>query len=494
MRSLSLALAVIGLSFPVFAAAPLELHRGSTREWVRYTGTQTDSVRYRLEFIDSTSKDSSSPYSAMVLLPDSSAYVSQTVTRKDAITDWKVRIVIPDSTSVTDSAILRVFSVYIGLDVFSTGSDVKLLNLAYWKTPSKHFPIDVQFNPVVDVEQFLHLNTVYKFPFLPTGAWDLALLNNAPTRRDLSLGDSGSVFTTALGSGFSGTPPMISRKDSIGITGWLRKGWYWKLTSVDGKPFSTSPGGLAHRLRKRESWVYRDSSKEVNTRPPCSLIALELLETPSDSSGWTRLKLRKSVRPDSGSPKDTNITILLDTLRHRMRTSNDSGTPWSLPKSMEGRWSICLLKHLLFPDSTSTRYRERASSFQGEMPRVTNSIEYDLRLHKEIGATYIRTDDWYSIAGGDPPTFMYSWTLVAHSLDNIILPTSVMNQRQARDLTWLRERISQDPTLEVARFGLDGSCLRGSGTEASNLLELRGVGVVRFRDGQEMVELRVLHP
>lgn len=494
MRTHPLVLAAFGLAFPVFAAAPLNLHRGSTREWVKYTGSRPDSVRVRLEFLDSTYKDSSTPFTANVLPPGSTVYESKTATRKEVITEWKVRITIPDSASIKDSAVLRVSSVYIGLDVFGTGSDVRLLNLAYWKTPSKHFPIDVQLNPAIEVNQYLRLNALNYPPTLPTGAWELGLLNNDPMRRDLRLDDDGSLSTTSLGSGFSGSPPIVSRKDSIGITGWLRKGSYWKLSAADGKTFSRAPGGLVHRLKKGESWVYRDSSKEVGTFPPRSMVFLELLETPSDSVGWTRLTLRKTVHPDLGSPKDTTITIFLDTLHHLVRTGTESGTPWSLPKSLEGRWGIGLMKHLLAPDSAVSLYKESFGSSQGEANRTASWNQYVLKIDKDIGATSIRTDDWYSIAAGGSPTFMYSWTLVGHSLDNIILPSSTRSPARIRDLAWLKERIDRDATLEVARFGLDGSCLRGSGTEALRLLELRGVGVVRLRDGQEMVDLRVIHP
>ena len=150
-------LALIGIALPVFAATPLSLHRGSTREWVRYTGTKPDSVRYRLEFLDSTSRSTSSEYKASYIPPGGTVCVDKLVPRKDLVTEWKVRVTIPDSPSVVDTAILRVVGVTIDYDVFKTGSTAQILNLAYWYKPSVHCPIDVQINPVTEVQRYLTL-------------------------------------------------------------------------------------------------------------------------------------------------------------------------------------------------------------------------------------------------------------------------------------------------------------------------------------------------
>lgn len=489
-----LLVALVGLQ--LHAAPPLELHRGSTRDWVRRSGPNADSVRYRLQFLDSTYHDTTF-YTTYA----DSDFASTTVVTRESWYDWRVRITLPDSPSVEDTAVLRVLSTKRDPNPYNAsdkGYDIR--QLAFWAIPSDHFPIDVQSNPQEQVRALTYFGEVRYYTLLPyTGAWEMALNWNC-TNCGISVGDmDGDLYYSQLWVGYWHSVPTVTTKDSVGITSWMSNGNIWTLTASDGTPLPKVRRGLNHTLRKGESWVYKDSSrKEFGTldNAPPALISLELLDTPSDSAGWTCLSVRETTAPDTGKRTDSALEIRLDTLRQIVRvlkgSKEDVGTPWSVPSTMEGKWALGLLTHPLFPDSENTRYGEVSGERQGEMDYTTRQDSHEMHIQKDIGSTRI----FESHTTNSFPVYnsRYTWTFVAHSLDNSILSTSSGMLRQARDLAWLWERLSGNPDIEVVRFGLDGSSLRGRGTEALKLLDMRGVGVVQVQDGQEIVRLRVLRP
>lgn len=264
-------------------------------------------------------------------------------------------------------------------------------------------------------------------------------------------------------------------------------------------------GGFGHRLKSGEIWIYRDSTGN-NVYPSLNrraYVSLELLAPPSDSAGWTRLSVRKSVHPDTGDAKDTVLAIRVDTLRRMVRNGNDLVTPWLVSPvtganwmlvspSMEAEWALGLMDHPIFPDSTKSRYAIGGSSHEGEVPSSGTSRSFQMNLVDSIGATSIlsASRSW-GVMYNEP---FSSWKFVAHSFDNTILPTSAKLPAQDRDLAWLRERIAHDPSLEIIRIVPDGSSTRARGAEASKLLNARGIGVIRVRDRQELVQLRVVRP
>lgn len=485
---------VASLCSSLLAAAPLGLHVGSTRDWVRYTGSRPDSVRYHLEFLDSTFKQTTSQYRASYIPAGGTVYVEEFYPRKDLVTDWKVLVTIPDSPSVRDTATLRVVGVDIDFDVFKTGSNVRIGNLAYWYKPSAHCPIDVQMNPIAEVKRYSTLVGSEPVDLLPNGTWELTLMNRSTARVGIRLSSDSTLSTISLGSGFSGSVPTVAGKEGIGLTSWLRDGSYWRLKAADGKPLPSEPGGLGHSLASGECWIYRDSTG--NSLYPAltrkAYVSLELLAPTSDSAGWTRLSLRRSVHPDTSTPKDTTLDIRIDTLHRIVRIGNETGAPWLAPASMEAKWALGLMEHLILPDSAKSRYYSMTSRWEGEVPSSGTTNDWRMFLRDSIGATSISSNSrsWgvMSFQG------FASWTLVAHSLDNTPLATSTAPARPVRDLAWLRTRIEQDPSLEVVRIGLDGARTSARGTAALSLLQERGVGIVQARDGEQLVRVRVARP
>ena len=497
-------LALIGIALPVFAATPLSLHRGSTREWVRRVGYSGDSVRYHLEFLDSTSRDSTSDSEGSYTPSDSIGQVVGTYRAADTTIDWRVRITRSDSPSVADTAILRVVRSrwFMFSDSFPPQEKRRIQGLAFWLRPSRHFPIDLQ----------LHSNLEWSVPGmrinLTTGVWEAVLLID-PTATSANWSNSSNRFnrsgnqlcSNGLGSGSCYDAPMATSRDSLGIVAWRANGTFWELRGVDGTARPPSRSSLGHALRKGESWVYRDSSESDylnfgvrSVSKSRAFVALELLSTPSDSAGWIRLSVRESVHPDSGTSSDTTYAILLDTLQTIARIGTLETTPENLSSGVPS-WALGLMKHPQFPDSSKSSYRKSFSRFEGEAVVISSSsYSYLMSLDYEIGATSITSRSSSAGVGSLRGSGYSFWTLVTHSLDNKPLPTMVRLPAKARNLSWLRTRIAHDPSLEIIRIAPDGSSTRARGAEASKLLDARGVGIVRFRDGQHLVTLPNIRP
>ena len=151
------------------------------------------------------------------------------------------------------------------------------------------------------------------------------------------------------------------------------------------------------------------------------------------------------------------------------------------------------MTHILHSEDTVSRYWKYSSETEGELQRSTWTDSFDMRLHADIGATSIVTmsSAHGSVING---VSLRSWTLVAHSFDNTILPTLPRISGKARNLAWLRERIAHDPSLEIVRIAPDGSSTRARGSDAAKLIDARGFAIVQVRDGQELVQLRVVRP
>ena len=160
--------------------------------------------------------------------------------------------------------------------------------------------------------------------------------------------------------------------------------------------------------------------------------------------------------------------------------------------SMEVEWALGLMDHPIFPDSTKSRYAIGGSSHEGEVPSSGTSRSFQMNLVDSIGTISIwsASRSW-GVMYNEP---FSSWTLIAHSFDNTILPASARLPGKARNLAWLRERIAHDPSLEIVRITPDGSRTRARGPDAAKLLEGRGFGIVQVRDGRELVQLRVVRP
>lgn len=482
--------AILGTSLP--AASSMILDPGSTRDWIKYTGPGIHSVRYHLEFLDSTSWDTSYPVSYMFRENDSN--IIKTVDRRDSFIDWPVRITIPDSPSVVDTALFRYISIHIPLELYGSKGDYRIHRLACWARTSPHFPIDLERNPQEEMEKAYTLFGRWH-PHFVTGAWEVSVSRGAgssSTTTGIS-GDSSLLGDADLWYAYAYSTPRTLSSEGIGITAWLSRDSYWRLQTADGLVLPSAQGYLGHRLQKGESWVYRDSSRTMFPRDSSTaFVALELLDTPSDSSGWIRLNVRKSVRPDTGKHLDTTLAIRLDTLHHFVRCGSDLCSPWSLPGTQECNWGLGLMTHILHPEDSTSRYWKYSSNTEGEVQRSTWTDSFDMRLHTDIGATSILSKT--TSKGVMNGTSLRSWTLVAHSLDNTILPTAARTPLRSRNLSWLRDRIAHDPSLEIVRIAPDGSSTRARGAEASKLLEARGVGFVQLRDGQKLVTLRIIRP
>lgn len=489
--------ALLSLSLPAFPATNLVLHKGSSRDWVKRFGASGDSVRYHLEFLDSTSRDSSS---------NEEVYNSASIRYKaDTTIDWRVRITRSDSPAVADTAILRVLrSRWVTItDSLLDVEERRIQGIAFWLKPSRHFPIDLQF----------HSSGESSFPDmridLTTGVWEALLLAYPKTttgtewnRRNDLLGRQGDKFcTTSLDGGSCYDVPTVASRDSLGIVAWQNNGAIWELRGVDGSARPPLRGSLGHALRKGECWVYRDSSESdylnFNVRSTSrsrAFVSLELLSTPSDSTGWMRLLVRQSVHPDSGASSDTTYAILLDTLRTIVRIGTFETTPENLSSGVPG-WALGLMKHPLFPNASKSSYRKSFSHSEGEAVAISSSsYSYLMSLDYGIGATSISSQSSTSGVGSIRGSGFSCWTLVTHSLDNAPLANLAAPARPTRDIAWLRARIAQDPTLNVARVRMDGRRTVARGAAATRLLQERGMAIVQARDGRELVTLRVANP
>lgn len=495
-----LALAAIGIVSSALAAPSVVFHRGSTRDWVKRYGAGTDSLRYHLEFIDSKTsfhaKSAQIGYSRIV--NDSSILVMAPAEFVDTAIDWRVRITSPETPSLVDTAVLRIHSGAAKCD--SPGVSVegyRIEKLVYWIEPSEVFPIDLTYNDPEQVRRLSYYGygTSTDPVYALTGSTELAALNDRLVHKVRIRYADGILSYQEYDGGFSHSEPTITNDDRIGITSWSAHGNLWTLTAWEGPPLPQSRRGLGHGLRKGESWVYRDTS--TDKKPLVAWISLELLDNPTDSAGWTCLKVRESRSTDTGKPSDTTLEIRLDTLRQAVRVHSGSkevtGTPWSIPSSMEANWALGLLTHPVHPDGASPRYWELSGKSQGgELSQTTILDSFEMLIQKDIGSTRIhkiRHNSSYPVFNEK-----FAWTLVSHSLDNSILPASPKIPRTVRDINWLRARLAQDPTLEVVRIQMDGVQTRARGARALELLDARGIGFVQVRDGQESVQLRVVRP
>lgn len=481
--------AILALALPAFSASSLVLHKGSTRDWVKRFGASGDSVRYRLEFLDSTSRDSTRE----------EAYSSeQTRHKADTTIDWRVRITRSDSPSVADTAILRVLrSSWVKFsDSLPPEEERRIQGLAYWLKPSRHFPIDLQFHS----DRESSVQGIYAC--LTTGVWEALLLERMTIDASDGLHRVGDMICTkSLGGGFCHAVPTVASRDSLGIVVWQNNGAVWELRGVDGIARPPLRSSLGHALRKGECWVYRDSSESDylnfgvrSMSKSRAFVSLELLSTPSDSAGWMRLLVRESVHPDSGASSDTTYAILLDTFQTIARIGTVETTPQNLSSGVPG-WALGLMKHPLFPDTSKSSYSKSFSRSEGEAVIISgSSYSYLMSLDNGIGATSITSKSSSSGVGSIRGSGYSSWTLVVHSLDNAPLANLAAPARPTRDLAWLRVRIAQDPTLEVARIRLDGTRSIARGATATRLLQERGMAIVQVRDGQELVTVRVANP
>lgn len=478
------------------------IHAGSTRDWVKHYGTESDSLRYRLEFLDSktTLHQRSAQISFSRFANGDMVQVSSPATFFDTAIDWRVRITSPGNPSFLDSAVLRVHSGAAKCESPDAPVDqYRFEKIAYWRKPSADFPIDLFTNPPEQVQRISYYGISYDTLYAFTGSGELAAVNDRMKQKIRIEYLDGILRYIQLWEGFIHSVPAITVEYGVGISSWMAHGNLWTLDSSNGTPIPQARRGLGHVLKKGESWVYRDSSMVTFANPDSvhgSLISLELLETPTDSAGWLSLKVRETTAPDTGNPTDSILEIRLDTLQRMVRVLKGSklsfGTPWSMPSTMEGRWALGLLTHPLFSDSANLRYWEVSGKTQGEIPSSTTRDTFEMRMHKDIGSTWIlkkNTHSSYAIFNG-----FSTWTLVAHALDNTILPASAKTPHTVRNLAWLRARIAQDPALEVVRIRLDGVRAKARGAKALELLDARGIGFVQVRDGQDLVTLRVVRP
>lgn len=497
-------LASVCLASSVLGAPAFSIHSGSTRDWVKRHGEGNDSLRYHLEFIDSRTsthvKSAQISYSRTV--DDSSFLVLSPANFLDTAIDWRVRITSPETPSFSDTAVLRIHSGAAKCDSPNVSVDeFRFEKLAYWLEPSEVFPIDLTYNDPEQVRRLSYYGygTSADPVYALTGSTELAALNDRMVHKVRIESSYGILSYSELWEGFWHTEPTIDIKDGIGITSWMAHGNLWTLASSDGTPIPQTRRGLDHPLKKGESWVYKDSSrKQFGTvgNAPTSLISLELLDTPTDSAGWTCLKVRETTAPDTGKRTDSTLEIRLDTLRQIVRVLKGSreyaGTPWSMPSTMEGKWAVGLLTFPMFSDTSNLHYREVSGEAHGEMPMTTSQDSFDMSIQHGIGSTGIfvnSTTNAFAIFNS-----FSIWKLVAYATENLILPASARAPRPVRDIAWLRARLARDPAMEVVRIRMDGVRTRAKGLKALELLDARGIGFVQVRDGQELATLRVVRP
>lgn len=484
-------------------AAALDLRIGSTRDWVKRTGTSGDSVRYHLEFLqDSTTRysrtDPAFPYRTL-----NGVVQSAKVVISEWIVDWKIRITSPDSPMVSDTAILRVH------DASQSSEDPDfpsrtLDGTTYWIRPSIHFPIDLRQNPPEDMENIL------AFPYgqdlyreaLATGTTEFSMLFESGLYEINSW--NGEICNGQLHKSFCGSAPLVSSRGDSGIVAWMSHGSLWELVAYDGTARQVERNRLNPPIRKGMTWIYRDSLLEkggnAKPSPPASFVDLVILDHSTDTSGWVRLDLSITHRSDSGRDSSKRVAVQIQPQRLLVRIDSTFIHPWSLNTSdlpFEGIWALGLLEPPIDPRDSTLTFGHLWRWTSGEVDPSFGMDLCQLSRSAESGASKIRTEQYKGSRFGGKSigdTTLHSWTRVAHAQDSSILSASPRSRATERDLGWLRARLASDPTLEVVRLGLDGSRLVARGNAGLALVERRGVGILQVRDEGRLVLLRLVRP
>jgi len=502
---------LLAFCLPGNGATPLALHVGSTRDWVKKSGIPVDSVRYRLEFLDSSEGEVISEAPTWV-----GAGANATFVYEYGSVDWRVRITIPDSPSVEDTAVVRV----VQARRFAPPNpgtypqqEFRFKDLAMWTRPSIHFPLDIQNNPgeeVAKLAQFWPESTGLLQRHLYTGSWQATLA--FPDRREGTTFDGGGAFLCENTRSFTGgtcTPsPSVSVQEGVGIVTWVGGGARWELRQADGTPIpQISRNRSPYPLVPGETWVYREITKHTSPayKMDTGFVNLRLLESLDDSDGWTRLSLTKVTLPASGIADTSTFHIRVSRTLHEVWTWNaedtrltpvDGGPSWILPRSFVGRWALGLIE----PSSSSSQGRtlygdgEYQNQTQSEMDPCWYSSWDGVHLQEDSGAVELLS----SYSAYQRLIINSSWESKATLWSHALVPEGASARRSPsspqRNLVWLRAHLESHPDAELVRTRPDGTRARGRGAAATELLRQRGVALLQVWLENELISIRVVQP